>query len=89
MADAVAAGDVQKCLRPRFQPPVIMAEAPSGRDGTCIACHCLLLAVLIPRRFNVSAAACVERCAVSVMMGRTASASRGALLGFGDALKIF
>jgi hypothetical protein len=33
-----AAGDVQKCLRPRFQPPVIMAEAPCGRDGTCIAC---------------------------------------------------
>jgi hypothetical protein len=49
----------------------------------------LLLGVVMPRRFSVSAAACVERCAVSAMTLRTASASRGALLGFGDALKIF
>src|SRR5262249_25378603 len=32
---------------PRFRSPVIMAEAPGGRDGTCIACHCLQLAVLM------------------------------------------
>jgi len=50
----------------------------------------LLLAVLMPRRFNVLAAACVERCAVSVMTSRTASARAAvALLGFSDALKNF
>jgi hypothetical protein len=55
------------------------------------ACHCLLLAVLLmSRRFNVAEAVCVERCAVSVMTGRTASARAAvALFGFSDALKIF
>src|SRR5262249_36862512 len=41
---------------------------------TCIACHCLPLAVLMPRRLSTSAAARVERCAVSAIAPRTASA---------------
>jgi hypothetical protein len=36
--------------------------------------HLRLLAVLMPRRLNASAAVCVERCAVSAMTPRTASA---------------
>jgi hypothetical protein len=50
--------------------------------STDIACHRLPLAVLMPRRFSSSAAACVDRCMVSVMTGRTASAP---LLGLGNA----
>src|SRR5262249_39557845 len=56
-----APGPVEKCSRPRFQAPVIMAETPGGRDGTCIACHCLPFVVLMPRQFSVSAVARVEK----------------------------
>src|SRR6516164_6344979 len=63
-----------KMFAPAIPTPSHHGRTPGGRDGICIACHCLLLAVLMPRRFNVSAAACVERCAVSAMIPRTASA---------------
>jgi hypothetical protein len=44
----------------------------------------------MPRRLSSSAAACIDRCTVSAMAPRTASARAAvALLGFGDALKIF
>jgi hypothetical protein len=58
-----------KMFAPAIPTPSHHGRAPGGRDGICIACHCLLLAVLMPRRFNVSAAACAERCAVASFLG--------------------
>ena len=53
--------------------------------------HLRLLAVLMPRRFNVSAAACVRevRGLGDDPSHGLSPRSRGALLGFDDAVKIF
>ena len=37
-----------KMFAPAIPTPSHHGRAPGGRDGICIACHCLLLAVLMP-----------------------------------------
>jgi hypothetical protein len=65
-------------------------QAPRSIDQTKMAADAMDLHRVMPRRLSAPAAACVDRCMVSVMTGRTASARAAvALLGFGDALKIF
>jgi hypothetical protein len=49
---------------------------------TCIASHSLPLAIVRPRRFGSLAAECVERCTVSVIMDRTASARAAVAASF-------
>jgi hypothetical protein len=55
-------------------PPVDHRPRRWRTRWTCIACHCLPLAVLMPRRLSSSAAARIDRCTVSAMAPRTASA---------------